>query len=64
MVTFARERMDEWECRRGEAAVAAGHTRMRPVLMTPLADDHRVMAPMAMGFGEGGEAERAAAACR
>ena len=53
MVTFARERMDEGMPAR-EAAVAAGHTRMRPVLMTALAMIIG-MAPMAMGFGEGGE---------
>jgi multidrug efflux pump subunit AcrB len=53
MVSFARERMDEGMPAR-EAAAAAGHTRMRPVLMTALAMIIG-MAPMAMGFGEGGE---------
>jgi multidrug efflux pump subunit AcrB len=53
MVSFARERMDEGTPAR-EAAVAAGHTRMRPVLMTALAMIIG-MAPMAMGLGEGGE---------
>jgi len=53
MVSFARERMEEG-MRAREAAVAAGHTRMRPVLMTALAMVIG-MAPMAMGFGEGGE---------
>ena len=53
MVSFARERMDEGMPAR-EAAVAAGHTRMRPVLMTALAMIIG-MAPMAMGLGEGGE---------
>ena len=53
MVSFARERVDEGMPAR-EAAVAAGHTRMRPVLMTALAMIIG-MAPMATGFGEGGE---------
>jgi CzcA family heavy metal efflux pump len=53
MVSFARERMDEGMPAR-EAAVTAGHTRMRPVLMTALAMIIG-MAPMAMGLGEGGE---------
>ena len=53
MVSFARERMDEGMPAR-DAAVAAGHTRMRPVLMTALAMIIG-MAPMAMGLGEGGE---------
>ncbi len=53
MVSFARERMDEGMPAR-EAAVVAGHTRMRPVLMTALAMIIG-MAPMAMGLGEGGE---------
>jgi multidrug efflux pump subunit AcrB len=53
MVSFARERMDEGMPAR-QAAVAAGHTRMRPVLMTALAMIIG-MAPMAMGLGEGGE---------
>ena len=37
-----------------QAAVAAGYTRMRPVLMTALAMIIG-MVPMALGFGEGGE---------
>lgn len=53
MVSFAREQMDE-----GmpvlKAAVAAGYTRVRPVLMTALAMIIG-MVPMALGFGEGGE---------
>ncbi len=53
MVSFAREQMD-----RGvpaiEAAVSAGYTRIRPVLMTALAMIIG-MVPMALGFGEGGE---------
>jgi multidrug efflux pump subunit AcrB len=37
-----------------KAAVAAGYTRVRPVLMTALAMIIG-MVPMALGFGEGGE---------
>ncbi len=53
MISFARERMDE-----GmdpiKAAVEAGYTRMRPVIMTALAMIIGML-PMAMGLGEGGE---------
>jgi len=53
MVSFAREQLDE-----GvpvvRAMVAAGYTRVRPVLMTALAMIIG-MVPMALGFGEGGE---------
>ncbi|CUS44200.1 MAG: efflux RND transporter permease subunit [Pseudomonadota bacterium] len=53
VVTFARERLAVI----GDAALAAaeaGATRFRPVLMTALAMIIG-MAPMALGFGEGGE---------
>jgi len=53
VVSFARERLDAT----GNAAVAAveaGITRFRPVLMTALAMIIG-MAPMALGMGEGGE---------
>jgi CzcA family heavy metal efflux pump len=53
MVSFAREQMDEG-IPAVRAAVAAGYTRMRPVLMTALAMIIG-MVPMALGFGEGGE---------
>jgi multidrug efflux pump subunit AcrB len=53
LISFARERMDE-----GmdpiRAAVEAGYTRMRPVIMTALAMIIG-MVPMALGLGEGGE---------
>ena len=53
LISFARERMDE-----GmdpiKAAVEAGYTRMRPVIMTALAMIIGML-PMAMGLGEGGE---------
>ena len=53
MVSFAREQMDEG-IPAVQAAVSAGYTRMRPVLMTALAMIIG-MVPMALGFGEGGE---------
>jgi multidrug efflux pump subunit AcrB len=53
MVSFAREQMDEG-VPAVRAAVAAGYTRIRPVLMTALAMIIG-MVPMALGLGEGGE---------
>jgi multidrug efflux pump subunit AcrB len=53
MVSFAREQMDEG-LPALKAAVAAGYTRVRPVLMTALAMIIG-MVPMALGLGEGGE---------
>jgi len=53
MVSFAREQLDEGQLPM-RAAVAAGYTRMRPVLMTALAMIIG-MVPMALGMGEGGE---------
>jgi multidrug efflux pump subunit AcrB len=53
MVSFAREQIDEG-IPAVQAAVAAGYTRVRPVLMTALAMIIG-MVPMALGFGEGGE---------
>jgi len=53
VVSFARERLAE----HGDAlkaAIEAGFTRFRPVLMTALAMIIG-MVPMALGFGEGGE---------
>jgi CzcA family heavy metal efflux pump len=53
MISFARERMqagsNAWQ-----AALEAGRTRMRPVIMTALAMIIG-MVPMALGLGEGGE---------
>src|SRR5438552_18840083 len=53
LISFARERMDE-----GmdpiKAAVEAGYTRIRPVIMTALAMMIG-MVPLALGLGEGGE---------
>jgi CzcA family heavy metal efflux pump len=53
MVSFARDRMDTGVPAL-QAAIEAGYTRMRPVLMTALAMIIG-MVPMALGFGEGGE---------
>jgi CzcA family heavy metal efflux pump len=53
VISFARERLSEglsaWD-----AALEAGYTRMRPVVMTALAMVIG-MVPMALGLGEGGE---------
>ena len=53
LVSFARDRMDAGVPAR-QAALEAGHTRIRPVIMTALAMIIGML-PMAMGFGEGGE---------
>ncbi len=53
MVSFARDRMDAG-VHAVQAALEAGYTRVRPVLMTALAMVIG-MFPMALGFGEGGE---------
>jgi multidrug efflux pump subunit AcrB len=53
MISFARERMAEG-ANAITAAVEAGYTRMRPVIMTALAMIIGML-PMALGFGEGGE---------
>jgi multidrug efflux pump subunit AcrB len=53
VVSFAKDHLLEHGNAR-EAAMAAGVTRFRPVLMTALAMIIG-MAPMALGFGEGGE---------
>ena len=54
VISFARERYEEL----GDpvaAAIEAGFVRMRPVLMTALAMIIGML-PMALGLGEGGEA--------
>ncbi|PYM11790.1 MAG: RND transporter, partial [Candidatus Rokuibacteriota bacterium] len=53
LVTFARERLAE-RADAATAAVEAGFTRFRPVLMTALAMIIG-MVPMALGLGDGGE---------
>jgi multidrug efflux pump subunit AcrB len=53
VVSFARERMNAGD-NAFEAALGAGFTRLRPVLMTALAMIIG-MIPMALGLGDGGE---------
>ena len=53
LVSFSRDRMNAGAPAL-QAALEAGYTRMRPVIMTALAMIIG-MVPMAMGFGEGGE---------
>jgi len=53
LVSFARERMDAGATAE-QAALEAGFTRFRPVLMTALAMIIGML-PMALGLGEGGE---------
>ena len=53
MVSFARGRMDQGATAQ-QAAIEAGFTRFRPVLMTALAMIIGML-PMALGLGEGGE---------
>src|SRR6266567_350899 len=53
VISFARERMAEGLCA-WDAALEAGYTRIRPVIMTALAMIIG-MVPMALGMGEGGE---------
>ena len=54
MVTFANDRRARRARRRREAALDAGSTRLRPVLMTALAMIVGML-PMSLGLGEGGE---------
>jgi multidrug efflux pump subunit AcrB len=53
LISFARERMAAGSDP-VRAAIEAGYTRMRPVIMTALAMIIGML-PMALGFGEGGE---------
>ena len=54
VISFAREQMEANVGDARAAALAAGYTRFRPVLMTALAMIIG-MVPMALGLGEGGE---------
>jgi multidrug efflux pump subunit AcrB len=54
MVTFANDQRHENGATAMEAALAAGRTRLRPVIMTALAMIVGML-PMSLGLGEGGE---------
>jgi multidrug efflux pump subunit AcrB len=60
LVTFAREHRESTRCSAVEAAIAAGETRLRPVLMTAGAMFVGLL-PMALGVGEGSEQNAALA---
>jgi multidrug efflux pump subunit AcrB len=60
LVTFAREHRENTGCSAVEAAIAAGETRLRPVLMTAGAMFVGLL-PMAIGIGEGSEQNAALA---
>ena len=54
LVTFANDERCESNLNAFDAAMSAGKTRLRPVVMTALAMIIGML-PMALGFGEGGE---------
>ena len=54
LVSFANEARVEQKLNAVEAAIAAGRTRLRPVIMTALAMILGML-PMSLGLGEGGE---------
>ena len=60
LVTFAREHREETGCSAEEAAILAGETRLRPVLMTAGAMVVGLI-PMALDLGQGGEQNAALA---
>ena len=60
LVTFAREHRESENSSAAEAAIAAGETRLRPVLMTAGAMFVGLL-PMAIGIGEGSEQNAALA---
>jgi multidrug efflux pump subunit AcrB len=60
LVTFAREHREKTGCSAAEAAIKAGETRLRPVLMTAAAMFVGLI-PMALGLGEGSEQNAALA---
>jgi multidrug efflux pump subunit AcrB len=60
LVTFAREHREKTGCSAVEAAILAGETRLRPVLMTAGAMFVGLL-PMAIGIGEGSEQNAALA---
>jgi multidrug efflux pump subunit AcrB len=60
LVTFAREHREKTGCSAAEAAILAGETRLRPVLMTAGAMFVGLI-PMALGLGDGSEQNAALA---
>ncbi len=60
LVTFAREHREQTGCSAVEAAIEAGETRLRPVLMTAGAMFVGLI-PMALGLGDGSEQNAALA---
>ncbi|WP_407179026.1 efflux RND transporter permease subunit [Bradyrhizobium sp. STM 3562] len=60
LVTFAREHRERTGCSAAEAAIRAGETRLRPVLMTAGAMFVGLL-PMALGLGQGSEQNAALA---
>jgi len=54
MITFANDQRKEHDMNARDAALAAGMTRLRPVIMTALAMIIGML-PMSLGLGEGGE---------
>ena len=60
LVTFAREHRERTGCSAAEAAIEAGETRLRPVLMTAGAMFVGLI-PMALGLGDGSEQNAALA---
>ena len=60
LVTFAREHREKTGCSAVEAAILAGETRLRPVLMTAGAMFVGLI-PMALGLGDGSEQNAALA---
>ena len=54
MITFANDYRKEHDANAHDAALAAGMTRLRPVIMTALAMILGML-PMSLGLGEGGE---------
>jgi multidrug efflux pump subunit AcrB len=60
LVTFAREHRDSTGSSAEEAAIEAGETRLRPILMTAIAMFIGLI-PMALGIGNGSEQNAALA---